>query len=160
MYPKFSISTQSELLTPMDIDVTMCEPNPRVQASWRITLRLLPFAIFGTIFLVAAVGCEELIAQPTPTPTSISDITPVTPSSVTETLTPEPGGVDAPTPGISETPSDTPVVTGPAKMGEVRTTPTLEPTGAVQVTVTSLNRNYPYQAAWVQATHHPRREPS
>ena len=21
-------------------------------------------------------------------------------------------------------------------------------------------RNYPYQAAWVQATHHPRREPS
>ena len=24
----------------------------------------------------------------------------------------------------------------------------------------SLNRNYPYQAAWVQATHHPRREPS
>ena len=25
---------------------------------------------------------------------------------------------------------------------------------------TALSRNYPYQAAWVQATHHPRREPS
>ena len=25
---------------------------------------------------------------------------------------------------------------------------------------TGLNRNYPYQAAWVQARHHPRREPS
>ena len=24
----------------------------------------------------------------------------------------------------------------------------------------ALIRNYPYQAAWVQATHHPRREPS
>ena len=23
-----------------------------------------------------------------------------------------------------------------------------------------LNRNYPYQAAWTQVTHHPRREPS
>ena len=24
----------------------------------------------------------------------------------------------------------------------------------------TISRNYPYQAAWVQATHHPRREPS
>ena len=26
--------------------------------------------------------------------------------------------------------------------------------------IEKLIRNYPYQAAWVQATHHPRREPS
>ena len=26
--------------------------------------------------------------------------------------------------------------------------------------ITVLSRNYPYQAAWTQVTHHPRREPS
>ncbi len=31
---------------------------------------------------------------------------------------------------------------------------------AISTVRTYLNRNYPYQAAWVQATHHPRREPS
>ena len=53
------------------------------------------------------------------------------------------------------TPLPTPDIEAIVETVLLRATDTL-----LETLVMGLSRNYPYQAAWVQATHHPRREPS